>query len=306
MGLEKITFRGGSFDWSRVYIVGVLNVTPDSFSDGGIYLREDDAVARGRALIEAGADVLDIGGESTRPGAAPVDAATEIDRVEPVIRALAGTAQVPISVDTTKAAVARAAIAAGAEIVNDISGGLFDPAIHEVTAAAGAAYVCGHVRGRDLADVHAAEAAPPTFEEVAAGLAERVAALPRSLRARTIVDPGLGFGKRTAQNVALIRRCGELGDRLGCAVMIGPSRKRFVAELLTELLGERFETRARDSRDRDMDIRDRGTVGACLAAAGAGAHLVRVHDVALVAPALRVYEAIGGAAAVPAGRSGAW
>lgn len=305
MGLAKITFRSRCFDWSRVYVAGVLNVTPDSFSDGGLYLRVDDAVARGRALIEAGADILDIGGESTRPGAAPVDEATEIARVEPVIRALAGAVRVPISVDTTKAAVARAALAAGAEIVNDISGGLFDPAIYEVTAAAGAAYICGHVRGRHLAEVHAAEASPPApeylFEEVAAGLAERLAALPGALRARTIVDPGLGFGKRLAQNLALIRRCGELAAGLGCPVMIGPSRKRFVAEIL-DASGDDGDG-GQDLDLRSMDARDRGTVGACLAAAGAGANLVRVHDVALVAPALRVYEAlVSGPAATPPGR----
>jgi dihydropteroate synthase len=279
MGLATIEFRKRVFDWSRIYIAGVVNVTPDSFSDGGVHARLDQAVAHGRALVAAGADLVDIGGESTRPGATPVDEATEIERVVPVIRALAEELEVPISVDTTKAAVARAAVEAGAEIINDISGGLFEPAILDVAGDTGAAYVCGHVLGRDLAAVHAAEDEPPTFEEVAFALAERVAALPAGLRHRTIVDPGLGFGKRTPQNLALLRRAGALSAGAGCPVMVGPSRKRFIVEL---------------TGARDLETRDLGTIGACLAAVAAGAHLVRAHNVALLAPALRVYEAAMG------------
>jgi dihydropteroate synthase len=286
MGLATIELRNARLDWSRVYIAGVLNVTPDSFSDGGLFLDPVTAVDRARALVDAGADLIDVGGESTRPGAEAVDEQTEQARVLPVVRALVEELDVPISVDTTKASVARAALAAGAEIINDISGGSFDPAILDVAAGAGAVYVCGHVRGSDLAAVHAAESAPPSFEEVAAHLAERVRALPAALQGRTIVDPGLGFGKRTPGNLELLRRGGELGARLGCPVMMGPSRKRFVAELVGE-------------RERDMALRDRGTVGAALAAVACGAQLVRVHEVALLAPALRVFEAVlrtGGAA----------
>lgn len=303
MGLATIAFRRRTFDWSRVLIAGVVNVTPDSFSDGGIYARLEDAVAHGRALAEAGADLVDVGGESTRPGAVPVTEADEIARVVPVIQALARVLPVPISVDTTKAAVARAAVDAGAEIINDISGGLFEPAIVDVAHEAGAAYICGHVRGHDLAAVHAL--APGTMpdtvsdtasesdgdvasdgggeqaivEQVARELAARVAALPPGLRPRTMVDPGLGFGKRTGQNLALLRRARALSVRSGCPVMVGPSRKRFIAEL---------------TGSRDVEVRDRGTVGACLAAVAAGAHLVRTHDVARLAPALRVYEATMG------------
>lgn len=279
MGLATIELRNARLDWSRVYIAGVLNVTPDSFSDGGLFLEPSTAVARACALVDAGADVIDVGGESTRPGAEAVDERTEQARVLPVVRALVEELGVPVSVDTTKASVARAALAAGAEIINDISGGSFDPAIIEVAAEAGAMYVCGHVRGSDLAAVHAAENAPPSFEEVAAQLTERVSALPLALRRRTVVDPGLGFGKRTPENLELLRRGGELGARLGCPVMMGPSRKRFIAELVGE-------------RERDMALRDRGTVGAALAAAACGAQLVRVHEVALLAPALRVFEAV--------------
>lgn len=286
MGLATIELRNARLDWSRVYIAGVLNVTPDSFSDGGLFLDPVTAVARARALVDAGADLIDIGGESTRPGAAIVDERTEQARVLPVVRALVDELGVPISVDTTKASVARAALAAGAEIINDISGGSFDPAIIDVAAEAGAVYICGHVRGSELAAVHASESAPPSFEEVAADLTERVSSLPAALRRRTVVDPGLGFGKGTRENLELLRRGGELGARLGCAVMMGPSRKRFIAELLGE-------------QERDMALRDRGTVGAALAAAACGAQLVRIHEVALLAPALRVFEAVlrpGGAA----------
>jgi dihydropteroate synthase len=286
MGLATIELRSARFDWSRVYIAGVLNVTPDSFSDGGAYLDLDTAVARGRALVAAGADLIDVGGESTRPGAAAVDESTERARVLPVVRALAQELAVPISIDTTKASVARAALDAGAEIINDISGGRFEPAILEVAAAARAVYVCGHVRGKDLAEVHAAEAAPPGYDEVAADLAERLASLPAALQDRVVIDPGLGFGKRTPQNLALLRRAGELSAALGCPVMVGPSRKRFIAELVGDA-------------GRDMALRDRGTVGACLAAAAGGAQILRTHDVALLAPALRVFEAVrrpGGAA----------
>src|SRR5690606_15060607 len=145
--LAAMEFRHARLDWTRVYIAGVVNVTPDSFSDGGLYASVDAAVARGLLLVAQGADILDIGGESTRPGAAAVTADDEIARVVPVIERLAAAVRVPLSIDTTKAEVARAAIAAGAEIVNDISGGLFDPDIVTAASHAGAAYICGHVRG---------------------------------------------------------------------------------------------------------------------------------------------------------------
>jgi dihydropteroate synthase len=277
-GPQPINLATVRFDWTRTYVMGVLNVTPDSFSDGGAFLAPGAAIAAGVALREHGADLVDVGGESTRPsGARPVDAAEELERVVPVIRGLVARG-VPVSIDTTKAAVAAGALAAGAEVVNDISGGLFDPVLLQVTADAGAAYVCGHVRGRDLAAVHAAEQAPPTFDEVAAELAARLDALPAGLRERTLVDPGLGFGKGVAENLELSRRAGELRARLGCAVMLGPSRKRYLGELTGAPVGER----------------DAATVGAALAGVAGGADFVRVHAVHLLAPALVVYEASGG------------
>ena len=265
-------------DWSRVYVVGVLNVTPDSFSDGGLYADVEAAIARGLELTARGADLVDVGGESTRPqGARAVSAAEEAERVVPVIRALADRG-IAVSIDTTKAEVARAALAAGARVVNDIAGGGFDPDIVRATAEAGAVYVLGHARGRNLAEVHASEADPPGFDEVAVDLAGRLDAMPEALRGRVIADPGLGFGKKTPQNLELIRRSGELGRRLGVPVMVGPSRKRFLGEL-TGL---------------PVDKRDAATVGACLAAVDAGAHLLRVHSVEILAPALKVYEACRG------------
>lgn len=277
--------RGLVADWSRVLVMGVVNVTPDSFSDGGRYLATDAAIAHGLALRAAGADILDVGGEATNPRAAAVAAGDELARILPVIEGLAAAGAV-VSVDTTKAAVARAACAAGATIVNDVAGGAFDPDIAAATADAGAVYVCGHLRGASLAEVFAAEAlpeprrrAPASWREVADELAARLDALPRGLRERTIVDPGLGFGKGAdgRTNAALIAHAGDLARALGRPVLVGPSRKRFIGRL---------------AGDTSPAALDAGTVGACLAAVAAGAHLVRTHDVSLLRPALAVYEEI--------------
>ncbi len=291
MALMSLSLGGRVFDWSRVYTVGVLNVTPDSFSDGGDHLAVDDALARARTMLGHGVDIIDIGGESTRPGAAFVDAATEIERTVPVITRLrADGVSAPISIDTTKAEVAHAALAAGANIVNDVSGGLFDPDIVSVSADAEAAYICGHVRGRSMAEVHASESAPPSVEEVAYELAERVASLPVSLRHRTIVDPCVGFGKQRAQNVALIRASGQLARSLRCPIMIGPSRKRFVRAIASDAgCGEL----PRDDVDDAIDL---ATAGVCLAAAQSGAHFLRIHNIEVLYPVLMSYEAIMGTA----------
>lgn len=241
----------------------------------------DSAVAFGLRSIAAGADIVDVGGESTRPGAIRVADAEEIARVVPVIRGLAAASAKPISVDTSKASVARAALEAGAELVNDVSGGRFDPAIVAVTAAHGAAFIAGHLRGRNLAEVHTAESSPPTVDEVADELAERLAHLPAELRQRTIADPGLGFGKGCALNLALLHSAGALAARLGCPIMVGPSRKRFLGELTGKPAVER----------------DAATIGAGLAAIAAGAQLIRVHDTAGFRDALTVFEAVRAAGA---------
>lgn len=283
MDLSPLEFRSSTFDWTRAYIVGVVNVTPDSFSDGGRYYAPDDAIQHAVELIEAGADIVDVGGESTRPqGARAVSAEEELERVLPVIRALRDRATV-VSVDTSKAAVAAAAVDAGAEIINDISGGVFDPEIIDVADQSGAAFVCGHVRGGTLAEVHAATdpdatETPPGFVEVASALSARVVGLPADLRSRTIVDPGIGFGKGTPQNLELIRRAGELRAALARPVMVGPSRKRFIGEIT----------------EQPIDQRDVASVAACLAAASSGADFLRIHAVKLLKPALSVYEAIRG------------
>jgi dihydropteroate synthase len=276
--------------FERPLLCAVLNLTPDSFSDGGRLSGVESAVEFALRCLDAGANLLDVGGESTRPqGATPVSAEDEIRRVEPVIAALARRVDVPISVDTTKARVAEAAVAAGAQLVNDVSGGGFEPAIVEVAARTGAGFVLGHLRGASMAEVHTREATPPTADEVEAELVAAVAALPAALRARTIVDPGLGFGKRAPQNLELIARAGRLAAATGRPVMLGPSRKRFLGELT----------------GRPIDDRDDATVGACLAGVAAGAHILRVHDVKKVRDALVVFEAVRAAGAGASSRDGA-
>ncbi|MGE0545440.1 MAG: dihydropteroate synthase [Kofleriaceae bacterium] len=257
-------------------IMGVVNVTPDSFSDGGQFLHPDAAVAHGLALIRDGADILDVGGEATNPRARAVSEAVECERVVPVIESLV-QAGARVSIDTTKAEVAGAAVAAGATIINDVSGGLFDPAIVDAAADPGITYIAGHLRGRSLADVFAAEAGVP-WAEVADELAARVAALPPAVRWRTWIDPGLGFGKGAdpEANLELVRQSGELSRRVGCPVVVGPSRKRFVRALLGS---------AHDS----MAAVDAASVGVSLGAVRAGASVVRTHNVALLRAALAVY-----------------
>ncbi|HEX4417664.1 MAG TPA: dihydropteroate synthase [Kofleriaceae bacterium] len=259
--------------------MGVLNVTPDSFSDGGQYLDVDAAVAHGLALIADGADILDVGGEATNPRAQPVTAAEELRRVLPVVERLAA-AGAWISIDTTKAAVARAAVAAGARIINDISGGLFDPAMAD--AIGDATYIAGHVRGTSIAEVFAHEAAHQAsggpgldWHTVADELADRLAALPAAARAGAWIDPGLGFGKGAdpATNLSLLRHSGDLGARVGRPIVIGASRKRFVR-------------RAFGVRDDDLAALDAASVAASLEAIRGGANVVRVHNVALLRAAL--------------------
>jgi dihydropteroate synthase len=267
-----LRFRKATLRFDRTLIAAIVNVTPDSFSDGGLHVDMASAVSFGLRCVDEGADLLDVGGESTRPGAELITAEEELRRVLPVIRALAGQVSVPLSIDTTKAEVARAALEAGAELVNDISGGRFDPALPGVVADAGAVFIAGHVRGSTLAQVHDPAAPEPTFEEIVAELAASL----RATSVRTIADPGLGFGKRAATNLELLRRAGELSERLGRPVMVGPSRKRFLGELT----------------GRPPSERDDATVGACLAAAASGAQLVRVHAVRPVRDALTVFESV--------------
>ncbi|HEY3353677.1 MAG TPA: dihydropteroate synthase [Polyangia bacterium] len=269
-----IPLRHLTLDWSRTYLLGVLNVTPDSFSDGGRYADLDAAVAHGRALCDAGADILDLGGESTRPGAAPVSAEEELARVLPVLERLRAALDVPISIDTYKARVAAAALRAGADLVNDVSGGRLDPELLAVCGAAGAPVILGHLRGR-----------PATMQEGIA-FGDLVGEIVTELRAQAegaeaagavpLVDPGLGFGKAAAHNLELIRRLGEVRAALRRPLCIGPSRKAFLGAI-TGL---------------PPDARAIPSAAAAVACVLGGADLVRVHDVAAVRPAVQVADAI--------------
>ncbi|MFM7718011.1 MAG: dihydropteroate synthase [Actinomycetota bacterium] len=264
----------------RTLVMGVLNVTPDSFSDGGRHLAAADAIEAGRRMVGDGADVLDVGGESTRPGAEPVDEAEECRRVLPVVEGLAGLG-VPISIDTTKPGVARAATAAGASIVNDVSGAR-DPEMLDVVRETGAGLVLMHMRGdpRTMQDA-------PTYGDVVAEvkeyLRERVetAVFAGVAPEQLAIDPGIGFGKDLDHNLRLLRCLGAFAD-LRRPVLVGPSRKRFIGAILGDLpVGERLE----------------GTAGAVAWLAAIGADVVRVHDVREMVRVVRVVDAIARAGA---------
>lgn len=266
----------------RPHIMGVLNVTPDSFSDGGRFATPEDAVAQGEALVRAGADLLDVGGESTRPGSKPITAQEEIARVVPVIRALVERVSVPLSVDTTKAEVARVALEAGATCVNDISGLTFDPELPKVIAEAGAACCVMHVQGTPETMQR-----DPRYEDVVAEvIAFLESAVERAVAAgiprdQVLVDPGIGFGKTAGHNLTLLRRARDLRI-LGRPVLIGTSRKGFLGTLIG---GKPAPERV---------VASAASV-AVLVASG-GADVLRVHDVAETADAIAIAQAIRWAA----------
>jgi dihydropteroate synthase len=277
------------FPRGRVTIVAVLNLTPDSFSDGGRFVRGaggvegadvEAAAQEGLRLLAAGAHVLDVGGESTRPGAVEVPADVEIARVVPVLEALAKRTEAPLCIDTRKARVAEAALAAGARIVNDVSGLRFDPALAEVAARGRAGLVLGHLRG-EPARMQERIRFEDVVAEVSAELAEsaaraRAAGVPDE---RLAVDPGIGFGKRLPHNLALLARVGEIRAALRLPVLVGPSRKSFLGELTGD----------------PVDARDAATVAACAVAVFAGADALRVHDAGAGARAAQVARALAGA-----------
>jgi dihydropteroate synthase len=270
------------FPRDRATILGVLNVTPDSFSDGGRLwraARADVAAAVDAAakLLAEGAHALDVGGESTRPGAREVPAAEESARVVPVIEALAKRFDAPISVDTRKAAVAEAALQAGARWVNDVSGLAHDPALAAVVARAGAGLILGHLRGTPETmqqQIHFTDVLREVADELSASA--RTAEAAGVPRARLAVDPGIGFGKQLEHNLALLARAGELRAQVGLPVLVGPSRKSFLAKLVP---GEAAE-------------RDAASAAACAVAVFAGADAVRVHDAAGAAHAVAVAFAL--------------
>ncbi|HEX9999496.1 MAG TPA: dihydropteroate synthase [Actinoplanes sp.] len=262
--------------------MGVLNVTPDSFSDGGRFTDVDAAVAHGIALHHWGADIVDVGGESTRPGADRVDASTETARVVPVINGLVA-AGVPVSIDTTRAAVASAALAAGASMINDVSGGLADPAMAGLAAAAGCPWVLMHWRGhsrrmtelavyRDVVAEVRAELSARVDEAIAAGVAP----------GQIILDPGVGFAKTAEHNWALSAHLADLVE-LGFPVLFGASRKTYLGRLLA----------GPDGQPRPVAEREAATLATSVLAVAAGAWGVRVHDVRWTADALAVWQATG-------------
>jgi len=260
-----------------VVIAGVLNRTPDSFFDGGRFPSVEAAVVTGRALVEQGAHWVDVGGESTRPGAEPVPEDEEVRRVVPVIEGLVGPlrGRARISIDTYKAGTAAAALAAGATIVNDVSGGRLEPEILRIVATRGAAVVLGHLRGRPatmMTNVHFDD----VLAEVGRELGERVAAA-RAAGCRDIwADPGIGFGKELGHNLTLLAGLAELKRQLGVPVMVGVSRKRFIGDLTGKPVHERMM----------------GTAAAVALAIESGADAVRVHDVAEMRDVVAVSEAL--------------
>ena len=262
-------------------LMGVLNVTPDSFSDGGSWPTSALAVERGVILASQGADILDVGGESTRPGAESVAADEELRRVLPVVEGLARRVQVAISIDTTKADVARAALDAGATIVNDVSAGLLDPEMLPLVADRGATCVLMHRQGTPR-DMQRAPVYADVVAEVAGFLRERAAAArARGIAAECIwVDPGIGFGKTLAHNLELLVRLREIAE-LGFPVCLGVSRKSFIASIETE----------QGVPPSPPEARVGGTAAAVTLGVLGGATILRVHDVAVMAQAARVAQA---------------
>jgi dihydropteroate synthase len=259
-------------------VMGIVNVTPDSFSDGGQFLDPAHAVDRCLRLVAEGADLIDVGGESTRPGAEPVGEEEEFRRVVAVVAEVASRVSVPISIDTTKAAVAQRALEAGASIVNDVSGLLFDPRMAEICAQARAGVICMHMQGTPRT-----MQIDPTYEdvvrEVADYLAERLAALEECGigRERVVIDPGIGFGKTPDHNLTILKNIPRF-RALGRPVLIGHSRKRFLAKIL----------------GRKLDESSAATLGVALAAALTGANILRVHDVGATRDALAACWAVLG------------
>ena len=261
----------------RTLVMGVLNVTPDSFSDGGATLDTERAVECGLRMVDAGADIIDVGGESTRPGAVAVPPAEERARVIPVIEALARQVTVPISVDTYKSTVAAAAVGAGASLINDVSGLRYDPALAAVAAGTGAALVLMHTRGRS-ADMYREASYHDVVAEVLDELRESIAfatagGVPRGA---LIVDPGVGFAKHAPHSYEVLARLHEFAD-LGCPLLVGPSRKSF----LTRAIGAAEPGR-----------RDWATAAAVTAAVLSGAHIVRVHAVEEMCAVVRVADEV--------------
>jgi dihydropteroate synthase len=274
----QLIIRDRAFEWGkRTYLMGVINLTPDSFSDGGEFNTVDAALTQAQALEAAGADIIDMGGQSTRPGSEQITLNEEIDRVIPVLKAVRRSVSLPISIDTTRAAVAKAAVADGADIVNDISAGTFDLEMLPTVARLKVPIILMHIRGT-----------PQTMEqltdyqdlmgEISDFLAKKIAASAAAgiEQDKIIIDPGIGFAKNYEQNLEVLRCLAQLGT-LNCPVLVGPSRKSFIGRILNQA---------------DPKVRIWGTAAACCAAIFNGADILRVHDVRQMRDVSLVADAI--------------
>jgi dihydropteroate synthase len=275
---NKLIIRERCFAWGQqTYLMGILNVTPDSFSDGGQFNTTDTALAQAQALVAAGADIIDVGGQSTRPGAVQITLTEELDRVLSVLQTIRPEIAIPISVDTTRAAVAKAAVAAGADMINDISGGTFDPEMLSVVADLGVPIVLMHIKGTPqtmqqqtdyldlIGDIYSF-LSKQISTATAAGIAPE----------KIIIDPGIGFAKNFEQNLEIFRRLPSLKS-LHCPILVGASRKSFIGRILNQ---------------PDAKARVWGTAAACCAAIFHGADLLRVHDVSEIRDVSLVADAI--------------
>ena len=276
---RSLVIRGSSFDWGALtYIMGVLNVTPDSFSDGGKFETVTAAIDRAVQMVAAGVDIIDIGGESTKPGATPVDEQTELDRVIPVIEGIRqhpDTEQIPISIDTTKASVARLAIAAGADIINDVSGGQLDEQMFATVAQLGVPYILMHMRGTPVTMQQMTDYDDVVSELLAFFETQIDRATASGIdRANIIIDPGIGFAKKYRQNIQIIQQLDRL-HVFDLPLLVGVSRKSFIGTILHQ---------------PDPQQRLWGTAAACCAAIAGGADILRVHDVAEMFDVSRVAD----------------
>ena len=278
MNQQGLVLRNQSFIWGQqTYLMGVLNITPDSFSDGGDYNNLEEALQRASALVEAGADILDIGGQSTRPGAKQISLEEELERVIPIIKRIRKHLNVPISVDTTRAEIAQQAVQAGADIVNDISGGTFDGDMLTTVAELEVPIILMHIRGTPETMQQMT-----TYEdlvgEIIAVLEERLSAAEAAgiARSRLLIDPGIGFGKTAEQNLELLRQLDQF-QSLGVPILVGTSRKSFIGKIINQ---------------DDPKQRVWGTASTCCAAISQGADILRVHDLPQMWEVSKVADAI--------------
>ena len=275
--LARCTLRGRLFEWERTYLMGVLNVTPDSFSDGGQFNTPTAALVQAQQLVAGGADIIDLGGQSTRPGAAKIPLEEELERVLSVLQVIRQETPVPISVDTTRAAVARAAVEAGADLVNDISAGTFDLDMLPTVSQLGVPVVLMHIRGtpqtmQKLTDYQ------DLIGEIYQFLSRQIEVAIASgiTRDKIIIDPGIGFAKNYDQSIEILRRLAVFRS-LNCPILVGPSRKSFIGRILNQ---------------PDPKARIWGTAAACCAAIASGANILRVHDLKEMRDVCRVADAI--------------